>query len=98
MPFIQLIEFKTNRIDEFNATIDEWLKESAGWRTAIRAQMGEDRDRPGTYVQVVEFPSYEAAMENSNRPETGKFAERLAALCDGPATFRNLDIVRSEEM
>ena len=98
MPFVQVIEFQTSRLDEFNATVEDWLKESAGWRTATRAQMGEDRDRPGTYVQIVEFPSYEAAMENSDRPETGRFAERLAALCDGPASFRNLDVVRVDEM
>lgn len=58
----------------------------------------QDRDRPGTYLQMVEFPSYEAAMENSNRPETGRFAERLAALCSGPPVFRNLDVVRVEEL
>jgi quinol monooxygenase YgiN len=98
MPFLQLIEFKTSRLAEFNALVDEWLEESAGWRTATRAQMGEDRDKRGTYVQVVEFPSYEAAMENSNRPETTRFAERLAALCDGPAAFRNLDVVRVDDI
>jgi quinol monooxygenase YgiN len=98
MPFVQLIEFETSRIDQFGTTVDEWLKESAGWRTATRAQLCEDRDHPGTFVQMVEFPSYEAAMENSNHPETGKFAERLAALCDRPATFHNLEVVRVDEM
>ena len=98
MPFLQLIEFKTSRLAEFNALVDEWLEESAGWRTATRAQIGEDRDKRGTYVQVVEFPSYEAAMENSSRPETARFAQRIAALCDGPATFRNIDVSRVEEM
>lgn len=96
--FVQLIEFQTDRIDAFEATVDEWLKESAKWRTATRAMLTKDRDRPGTYLQIVEFPSYDAAMENSNRPETGKFAERLAALCKGPATFRNLDIERVDDM
>jgi hypothetical protein len=32
--------------------------------------MASDRDRPNRYVTIVEFPSYEAAMENSRRPET----------------------------
>ena len=98
MPFVQLIEFQTEKIDEFNATVDAWLKESAEWRTSTRATLNLDRDRPGTYLQVVEFPSYEAAMENSNRPETAKFAERLAALCSAPAVFRNLDVVRQDDM
>lgn len=98
MPFLQLIEFQTDRIDKFDAAVDEWLIASAGWRTATRATKTQDRDKPGTYVQIVEFPSHEAAMENSNRPETGKFAERLASLCTGSPTFRNLDVDRVDDM
>jgi quinol monooxygenase YgiN len=98
MPFVQLIEFQTDKIDELTAIVDKWLETSKGWRTATRSTLTEDRDRPGSYVQMVEFPSYEAAMENSNRPETGKFAESLAALCHGERVFRNLDVVRVEEM
>ena len=96
MAFVQLIEFQTDKIDEFDALLDEWLKVSAGWRTHSRALQTKDRDRPGTFVQIIEFPSYESAMENSNRPETGDFAKRLAALCKGEPTFRNLDVQREE--
>ena len=53
-----------------------------------------DRDRANTYVQIVEFPSYEEAMTNSQLPETGEIAARLTELCDGPPTFRNLDVTR----
>ena len=56
----------------------------------------KDRDQPNTYVAVVRFPSYEAAMENSNHPDTAAMAERLAALADAPAQFRNLDLVNEE--
>lgn len=31
-------------------------------------------------------------MENSARPETSDFAARMAALCDSPPVFRNLDV------
>jgi hypothetical protein len=96
MAFVQLIEFQSSRVDELNALLDEWLKVSEGWRTHTRAVETKDRDRPNTYVQIVEFPSYEAAMENSNRPETAQFAEKMAALCDGPPSFRNLDVERVE--
>jgi hypothetical protein len=34
------------------------------------------------------------AMTNSGLPETGEFAEKLAAFCDGPPVFRNLDVQR----
>jgi hypothetical protein len=46
---------------------------------------------------MVEFESYDAAMENSNRPDTGEYAARMAELCDGPPTFYNLDVVQSME-
>jgi len=98
MPFVQLIEFQTDRIDEFDAAVDEWIAESEGWRAPTRSLRTKDRDRPGTYVQVVEFPSFEAAMENSARPETSRLAERLAALCTAEPTFRNLDVERDEAL
>ena len=67
-------------------------------RTAQRSTLTKDREQADTYIQVVEFPSYEEAMANSALPETAKFAERVAALCDGPMTFRNLDVRAVEEM
>ena len=67
-------------------------------RTATRGVQARDRDRPNTYVQIVEFPSYEAAMANSQLPETAEVAARLAELCDGPPTFRNLDVARDMQM
>ena len=99
MRFIQLIEFKTRDIEAFNRTLDEWLAKTAGSRRVpTRAMQGRDRDNDNAYVHIVEFPSYEEAMENSNRPETAEFAARLAELCDGAPVFRNLDITREEEM
>ena len=96
--FVQIITFETKRIDEFDAALDEWIKKSEGWRAPTRSLRTKDRDHPNTYVQIVEFPSYEKAMENSGRPETTEFAERLAKLCDAPATFTNLDVLREEEL
>jgi quinol monooxygenase YgiN len=98
MRFVQLIEFKTGDIDAFNRALDEWIAKTSGIRTSSRAIQGRDRDKEGTYINIVEFPSYEAGMENSNRPETAEFAAQLAKLCDGPPTFRNLDVTREEEM
>lgn len=69
MEFIQVIEFNTSRIDEFNAALDEWLTQTAGQRTATRGTQTMDRDQPNTYVQIIEFPSYEEAMANSNLPK-----------------------------
>jgi hypothetical protein len=98
MPFIQLIEYQTSRIDEFNAALNGWLEKTKGRRAATRGVQTQDRDAANTYVQIVEFPSYEDAMANSNLPETSEFAEQLASLCDGPPKFRNLDVLREEQM
>lgn len=98
MSFVQIIEFKTRNIAEFDAALDDWLEKSEGWRAPTRSLRTKDRDQADTYLQIVEFPSYEKAMENSSRPETAAFAERLAKLCDGPPAFRNLDVLREEVM
>ncbi len=97
MKFIQIIEFKSSRIDEVNAMLDEWLESSGGTRPSGHAYQCSDRDAENTYMHIVEFPSYHVAMENSTDPDTGKFAARMAELCDGPLSFRNLDVVREME-
>ena len=98
MGFIQIIEYRTKKVDEFDALLEEWLANSADWRTSTRAVRTKDRDAADTYAQIVEFPSFEKAMENSGRPETKEFADKLAAICEGPASFRNLDVLSIEEM
>jgi hypothetical protein len=98
VPFIQLIEYKTSRPEELNAMLDAWLVATQGRRAATRGVQTKDRDATDSYLQIVEFPSYEHAMANSNLLETGEFAAKLAALCDGPPTFRNLDVLRDQQM
>ena len=94
MAFIQIIEVTTTRPEEIQRLVEEWSLKTEGRRTAYRSTFTADRDRAGTYVQIVEFPSYQEAMTNSSLPETGEFAEKLAGLCDGPPVFRNLDVQR----
>lgn len=98
MKFVQIIEFKTGDIDAVNRVVDEFVAKTAGVRTATRATIARDRDNEGTYLNIVEFPTYEAAMANSNLPETSEVAAKLAQLCDGPPQFRNLDVVREQDM
>ncbi|HVA61847.1 MAG TPA: hypothetical protein VNG13_15125 [Mycobacteriales bacterium] len=89
--FVQIIEFTTSRIDEVDTLMSERRADlEAG--TAVRSMATGDRDRAGTYLSIVEFPSYEAAMANSERPETRSFAEAMGKLCDGPPKFYNLDV------
>ena len=92
MKFVQIVEYKTSKPDEVAALLGEWVTATEGKRTPTREMTGRDRDDSRTYMQIVEFPSYEDAMRNSGLPETNKFAEQIQALCDGPPTFRNLDV------
>ena len=97
MAFIQIIDFRTAKFDEGRKLVDEYFAKTEGRRTARRGLMCQDRDDPGHYINIVFFDSYESAMENSNLPETGELAEKLAALTDGPATFLNLEVVDDRE-
>jgi hypothetical protein len=94
MPFIQIIEFTSSRFNEIEVLLDEWLEKTEGKRTATRGVITRDRDRQNTYVEIVEFPSYEEAMANSELPETTDISARLGELCESAPTFRNLDIAR----
>jgi hypothetical protein len=98
MAFIQIIEVTTDRVDECQALVDEWERTTTGRRTARRGTFTKDRDRPDTYVQIVEFPSYEDAMANSALPETAAFAKGIAELSTAPMAFRNLDVLDVREM
>jgi hypothetical protein len=92
--FIQIIEMQTSRFDEIEALGKEIRArlDDGSSSSPLRGTITADRDRPGYYLNIVEFDTYEAAMENSNRPETGEFAARLAKLCDAPPKFYNLDV------
>lgn len=96
MSFIQIVEFRTSRLEEGQPYIDEYRKATEGKRTSARVRVCEDRDRPGHYFTIAEFPSYEDAMRNSQMPETSKLAEQLGRLAEGPPTFYNLEVVIEE--
>jgi quinol monooxygenase YgiN len=95
MKFVQMIEYRTSRRDEFEALFKEWDEQSPSAK--VRAIDCADRDQPGTYVTLVWFPSHEAAMENSQRPETTAMSERMMKLCEGEPVFRNLDVLIEPE-
>ena len=93
MPFVQIIEYRTKRIDEIQAVVDKFRANMSGDTGPSRATITKDRDRPDTYLSIIEFPTYEQAMANSQRPETGEMAQAMAELCDGPPSFLNLDVI-----
>lgn len=93
MGFVQIIEFRTSKMDEMRKIGDEWEAAAGSDRKARRRVMCEDRDNPGRYFNIVFFDSHEDAMENSDLPVTQEFSQKMMALGDGPPTFYNLDVL-----
>jgi len=60
-------------------------------RTARWSVVGADRDRPGRYVAVVEFPGYAEAMANSGHPATAAFLKELQPVSSSEPQLRNLE-------
>jgi quinol monooxygenase YgiN len=93
MTFIQIIEYETDRADEIAAMMGEMTADGGDDPGFVRLTVTQDRDNPRRFLTIVEFTSYEVAMENSDRPETGEMAARFAELCVGPPRYHNLDVV-----
>jgi hypothetical protein len=90
--FIQIIQGKCTRQDEMHALADEWREQlgptADGW---LGGTYGFTDD--GMFLGIVRFEDREKAMANSERPEQGAWAERMAALFDGPVEFHDSDDV-----
>ena len=93
MAFVQIIEGRTDKMDELTKLDDEWYAATEGKRTLVRSVLGRDRNDPEHFVVLAFFDSYESAMENSNLPETSDFAERQTKLMNGEPTFIDLEII-----
>ena len=93
MTFVQIIEMRTGKYEELQALGDEFFAATEGKRTVRRSLVTRDRNDPDRYLILAFFDSFESAMENSNLPETAAFAEKQAALLDGPTTFYDLDVI-----
>ena len=96
--FVQIIEWTTSRIDEVRTLQEKYRDErmasgESGGPSAVTVVA--DRDRPNTFLTIAEFDDYDTAMANSQKPETGEFAAQMLALCDGPPTFYNLDVLEA---
>ena len=95
--FVQIIEYKTSRPDDVRQLGEDYQAKreaDASGPTPISSVTTEDRDRPGTFLHIVEFASYDEAMENSARADTSEFSQQMMALFDGAPRFYNLDITR----
>lgn len=90
--FIQMIQGPCTKQDEAHQLLDEWRRDLApgatGW---LGGTYGFTDD--GLLVGVVRFESREAAMANSDRPEQGEWAARMAEVMDGPMEYHDCDDV-----
>jgi hypothetical protein len=93
MSFMQLIEFETTNIDEIRQLEERWYAQTAGRRTVRCQTLARDRANPNRYVAIVEFDSYEEAKRNSELPETTATAKAQQALCRGPLSYTDLDVI-----
>ncbi len=98
MGFLQIIEFKTTQLDKILELDQRWRDATEGKRTATSATMTKDRDRPDTYLWIIEFPSYEAAQRNDQLPETQEIAQEMMKASEGEPVFRNLDLIDKREL
>lgn len=98
MSFVQIIEYETDRQDELDRLFDTWTTATEGKRTATHEMHTRDRDHPSRFVDIVEFPSYDAAMRNSDLPETRRIAEEIRALCSDGPRFLNLEVMRDDSL
>ncbi len=90
--FVQLIDYRTDRPDEWDATVTRWAKAIGVARTARWSITGQDRNQPDHYVEIVEFGSHADATTNSAHPATSELADQLRAICLDEPRFRDLDV------
>jgi len=90
--FAQVIQGRTSDSEALRAALDRWLAElqpgSVGW---LGSTEGVTED--GRFIAVVRFESAEAAAQNSQRPEQGRWWEETRRHFDGDVTFRDSEDV-----
>ena len=98
MTFIQMMDYATSKPEEMQRVAEEWERATDGKRTARRIVRTRYRDDPNRYREMVFFDSYEAAMENSELPETQEYAKMEQDLVDGEITYVDLDVVEDRRL
>jgi quinol monooxygenase YgiN len=95
--YVQIIEGQLKSEDGWK-TIDElednWRKNEASHAPGyVSGQWLRDRKDPKHVLGVIQFESAQKAHENSNRPETNQFYQRMLGILEGPPKFLDCDVV-----
>ena len=67
MTFVQIMRYEATHFGE----TDEWVAATEGKRTATRDTHTQDRDHPGHYVDIIEFPSNLDVLRDETLPGAG---------------------------
>ncbi|MFF4850624.1 hypothetical protein [Streptomyces sp. NPDC001194] len=101
MKFAQIIDFETERIDEVRELLRAYEERvGSDGRTGAPASrtLLKDRANPNRYLAVVQFESHDAAMANSDAPETSELARQLSALMTRQTLYTDCDIVDHQRL
>jgi hypothetical protein len=90
--FIQVIKGKTSQGDQMRSLAEAWRDEGGVEAVGYLGGTYGVTDG-GDFLGIIRFASRDEAMANSARPETGAFAEKMAALMEGPVEFHDCDDV-----
>jgi hypothetical protein len=85
---MQAIEFTTTRIAEIEALVRARRGRVGPW--LFHGTVTARRDRPGTYLTIVETASDMSLVGGSGGSEVDALVADLAALCDGPPEVYDL--------
>jgi hypothetical protein len=99
MPVTQIIEFRTDNIEECLRLDHEYLQNmSAEKRQQLfnRGQTIADKDDPGHFFVVLEYDSHEAAAHAGELSESKKLTEDIIGMIKGEIKFFNCDILSYE--
>ncbi|MGH3335920.1 MAG: hypothetical protein ACRDOZ_08880 [Nocardioides sp.] len=86
--FVQVIQGQVSDAAPVRAQLDKWVAEVAPGATGWLGTTSGVTDE-GTFVALARFESPEAAKQNSDRPEQGKWWEQTAALFSGEPEFHD---------
>jgi antibiotic biosynthesis monooxygenase (ABM) superfamily enzyme len=97
--FIQHIVVWADDPDALRSLLDDWNEQGAPDAPGyLGGSLLGFRDKPGRYVIVAEFDSWENAQANSDRPDTKAWAARLREVITKEPKYENLDVLATHRV
>lgn len=97
--FVQVIEGRLKDASgwaQLKALGETWQREEARRTPGYQGfDFLMDRNDPAHFIEVVRFESAEKAQENSRRPETNSFFQKICALLESEPRFVDCDTAQS---